>query len=70
MRTPTVPWYLRSMADGDTHCGALQRDGSVLARCGARFAPRLAAYGRLELPGYPLDPDQVCPRCRTQANPR
>jgi hypothetical protein len=55
------------MADGDTHRGALQRNGYVLARCGTRFAPRLAAYGRLALPGYPLDPAQVCPKCKHAA---
>ncbi|HZA19196.1 MAG TPA: hypothetical protein VE645_20335 [Pseudonocardiaceae bacterium] len=67
MRTLPAPWYLRSMADGDTHRGALQRNGYVLARCGTRFAPRLAAYGRLALPGYPLDPAQVCPKCKHAA---
>jgi hypothetical protein len=37
-------WYLRSMGDRDTHCGELQPDGSVRARCGVSFQPRPLPY--------------------------
>lgn len=57
-------WYLRSMADLDTHRGLLRPDGIVAAGCGARFWPRRAAYGRVALPGTPRDAAQICPACR------
>ena len=57
-------WYLRSMADRDTHHGTLRGDGLVVAECGAVFEPISLPFGRLSLPGEPPDPDQVCPTCR------
>lgn len=57
-------WYLRSLADQDTHRGDLQPDGTVTAACGAVFHPRkLFLMGSLALPGGPADPDQICPPC-------
>lgn len=57
-------WYLRTLADQDTHRGELQPDGTVLAACGAAFRPaRLYQLGSLALPGGPADPDQICPAC-------
>ncbi len=55
-------WWLRSMADHDTHRG-LKSGGSVDAACGIRFAPRPVAFGGEALPGEPPDPDQICPQC-------
>jgi hypothetical protein len=59
-----VNWYLRSLADRDTHCGELRADGSVCALCGVEFVPRALPLGDPALPVSPLDPDQVCPACR------
>ncbi len=58
-----VSWYLRSMDDRDTHRGELQADGTVLARCGVRFAPLRTALGGVALPGHPYDRDQICLQC-------
>ncbi|MGH3885991.1 MAG: hypothetical protein ACRDSZ_05355 [Pseudonocardiaceae bacterium] len=55
-------WYLRSMADHDTHRG-LMSGGSVDAVCGIRFTPRPVAFGGEALAGEPPDPDQICPQC-------
>ena len=55
-------WYLRSMADRDTHRGA-EADGMVTALCGAVFAPFLVFGGGSALPGQPPDPEQICPDC-------
>lgn len=57
-----MTWFLRSIKDGDTHRGTLFR-GRVNAVCGIQFAP-VPAFGGSALPGAPLDPDQVCPKCR------
>jgi hypothetical protein len=62
-----VSWYLRSMADQDTHRGELGADGLVVADCGARFPPFPLPFGRVALPGHPYDPDQTCPRCQQAA---
>jgi hypothetical protein len=57
-------WYLRSISDGDTHCGALHH-GIVVARCGIRFSPSPLPFNRIALPpGHPPDPDQICPDCK------
>ncbi|MGH3785255.1 MAG: hypothetical protein ACRDRG_01595 [Pseudonocardiaceae bacterium] len=57
-------WYLRSTADHDTHRGRLFGNGTVMADCGVVFRPRKALRDRgPALPGYPPDPDQVCPKC-------
>lgn len=69
-----MSWYLRSLADYDTHQGELRTDGTVLARCGASFTPRptlkvvgpppgTLVTGNLALKGNPPDPEQVCPDC-------
>ncbi|MGH3789083.1 MAG: hypothetical protein ACRDRG_21585 [Pseudonocardiaceae bacterium] len=63
-------WYLRSGADRDTHRGRLFGNGTVMADCGLTFRPRPLAYGAKALPGYPPDPDQVCPKCERSAVPR
>lgn len=60
-------WFLRSMADGDTHRGIYSpATRSVHAVCGAEFIPRPVGLRgeRLSLPGAPPDPAQVCPRCK------
>lgn len=59
-------WYVRSLADGDTHRGELRSDNrTVHAVCGVEFKPITALRERgPELPRYPPDPDQVCPQCR------
>ena len=58
-----MSWYLRSMADSDTHRGELCGDGLVIAQCGAVFTPKPLAFGRVALRGQPPDPDQICPNC-------
>jgi hypothetical protein len=58
-----VSWYLRSIADHDTHHGELQPDGTVAARCGIQFAPRPLPRGNLALAGHPYDHDQICAAC-------
>lgn len=64
-------WFLRSLADRDTHRG-LYSPGtrSVHARCGVEFVPlRLGLSGdRLALAGWPPDPDQICPVCAGRPN--
>lgn len=59
-----MPWYLRSIADRDTHHGDLQPDGLVVAACGLVFKPRPLPYDRIALPGAPPDPNQICPQCQ------
>jgi hypothetical protein len=64
-------WYLRSLADHDTHRGWLGGDGSVLALCGASFIPKPTVRqvgqrlvdGFLDL-GVPPVPEQICPSCQ------
>jgi hypothetical protein len=72
----TLSWYLRSLGNADTHRGRISPDGTVVALCGARFAPRPTlrvagqppdqqlVNGPLALRGTPPDPDQVCEVCR------
>ncbi|MGH3773910.1 MAG: hypothetical protein ACRDRW_21385 [Pseudonocardiaceae bacterium] len=60
-----MSWYLRSRADHDTHHGELGPDGVVVAACGVRFTPLPLPFGRVSLPGYPQDRDQICPACDT-----
>jgi hypothetical protein len=67
----TLAWYLRSLADHDTHRGWMCGDGVVLAVCGAEFTPKptVRAVGNrlvegfLEL-GSPPVPEQVCLDCK------
>lgn len=58
-------WYVRSLADQDTHRGELSLvTHSVRAVCGVEFVPLKALRNRgPELPGQPPDPEQVCPAC-------
>jgi len=58
-----MSWYLQSMGDADTHRGELQPDGTVSAVCGIRFRPIDLPLGGISLSSYPLDPDQICPKC-------
>ncbi len=62
MSKPDLRWYLRSMAAADTHYGAWSPvTRSVHALCGVEFQP--PGYLLEGLPGYPPDPDQICPQC-------
>ncbi|MGH3669834.1 MAG: hypothetical protein ACRDSH_04260 [Pseudonocardiaceae bacterium] len=58
-------WYVRSLADRDTHRGHHSMvTRSVHAVCGVEFVPLRALLNRgPELPGRPPDPAQVCPDC-------
>jgi hypothetical protein len=59
-----MSWYLRSLADADTHRGSYSIvTRSVHALCGIEFVPRELPLGGPALPGNPLDPDQVCSAC-------
>ncbi|MDQ3764410.1 MAG: hypothetical protein M3460_23465 [Actinomycetota bacterium] len=59
-----MSWYLRSMADHDTHrASGLRPDGTVAAACGVEFRPHPLPLGKVALPSHPYDPDQVCPNC-------
>lgn len=70
MRAGPVTWYLRSGGDHDTHRGELRANGTVTASCGVEFVPRPLVFGRGPgLPGYPPDPDQVCPACVATGSP-
>ncbi len=60
-----MSWYLRSLADADTHLGSYSPvTRSVHALCGVEFVPRPLPLGSPALPGSPLDPDHVGPACR------
>jgi hypothetical protein len=66
-----LAWYLRSLADHDTHRGWLGGDGSVLALCGAQFVPKptVRQVGQRFVGGFPdlglpPIPEQVCPECQ------
>ncbi|MGH3698407.1 MAG: hypothetical protein ACRDQY_02840 [Pseudonocardiaceae bacterium] len=67
-----MSWYLRSLADADTQCGHYSVvTRRVHALCGVKFVPReLLMGGGPALPGSPLDPDQVCPACRSAQGTR
>jgi hypothetical protein len=68
---PTPRWFLRSLADRDTHRGSYSTvTRSVHADCGAEFVPRALPLGGPALPSSPLDPDQVCPECYRARNAR
>lgn len=59
-------WWVRSMADQDTHIGTYSpASRSVLATCGQEFVAQPVGWpARLgPLPGRPSDPDQICPTC-------
>ena len=65
-----MSWYLRSLADADTHRGHYSIvTRSVHALCSIEFVPRQLPLGGPALPGNPLDPEQVCPQCRTARGP-
>ncbi|HXT45337.1 MAG TPA: hypothetical protein VN748_14670 [Pseudonocardiaceae bacterium] len=66
---PRPAWFVRSMADADTHRGTYSpATRSVHAACGAEFQPLpIGLRGeRLALPGFPPDLGQVCPDCRAR----
>lgn len=70
--TPTVrpAWFVRSMADGDTHHGLYSpATGTVRARCGTTFTPVPVGWPPHSgpLPGHPADPAQVCPQCQKES---
>ncbi|MGH3823884.1 MAG: hypothetical protein ACRDRA_13800 [Pseudonocardiaceae bacterium] len=52
---PVNCWYLRSLADADTHRGQLRPDGIVVAECGVRFQPPPIVPNGPALPDYPPD---------------
>jgi hypothetical protein len=56
-------WYLRSMADRDTHRGTYSiTTRSVQALCGAEFEPPKCTTGApIALTPAPADPDQILP---------
>lgn len=58
-------WFLRSLADADTHKGTYSTvTRSVHAVCGIEFVPReLPVTSSPALPANPQDPAQVCQRC-------
>jgi hypothetical protein len=67
----SLRWYLRSLADHDTHRGWMGTGGSVLALCGAEFTPKptVRLVGQRLVDGFPdlgspPVPEQVCPDCR------
>ena len=62
-------WYLHTHADGDTHRGILNDAGIVRAHCGLDFIPQRLAIRSLAFPGYPPDPEQVCPKCKAVPAP-
>ncbi len=70
----TLAWYLRSLADQDTHRGWMSGDGTVLALCGVEFAPKptVRLVGQRLVDGFPdlgspPVPEQVCPECERGA---
>lgn len=68
--TDRAAWFVRSMADGDTHRGVYSpATRSVHARCGIEFQPLPIGWPPKlgPLPGNPPDPQQVCPNCRGAA---
>ncbi|HET9253781.1 MAG TPA: hypothetical protein VFO16_01085 [Pseudonocardiaceae bacterium] len=76
----SLAWYLRSLADHDTHRGWIGTDGSVLALCGAEFIPKPTVRVVGEPPGRLADgppelalpplPEQVCPDCEREGKGR
>jgi hypothetical protein len=68
---PRPLWFLRSLADADTHRGSYSTvTRSVHSDCGVEFVPRALPLGGPALPGRPLDPAQVCPQCYRARNAR
>jgi hypothetical protein len=66
---PSVSWFLRSMADSDSHRG----DYSIVTRsvpavCGIEFVSKELPLSGPALPGSPLDSGQVCPNCQRAAH--
>jgi DNA polymerase III epsilon subunit-like protein len=69
-----VSWYLRSIADYDTHHGELQPDATVAARCGIQFTPRRLPRGNARVmlePGAAviLDTETVGSDTETKVRP-
>lgn len=66
-------WWVRSFADRDTHRGTYsEASRSVHAACGIEFVPLPVGIParRQPLPGYPQDPDQICPECARYPKPQ
>jgi hypothetical protein len=61
-----MAWYLRSMADHDTHRGTYSIvTRTVRAACGVEFQPLKKTNGTpIVLAPAPPDPAQICPGCR------
>lgn len=51
----SLAWYLRSLADHDTHRRRLSANGGVIALCGARFIPKPTVRVVGEPPGRLVD---------------
>lgn len=67
MSSPRSAWFVRSLADGDTHCGIFSpATRSVHALCGTEFQPLpIGLRGdRIAFPGTPPDFDQACATCQ------
>jgi hypothetical protein len=63
--SPSVSWYLRSLADADTHRGSYSTvTRSVHAVCGEEFVPIILTNGAPIMIWVPVDPAQICPECR------
>lgn len=62
-----IAWYLRSLADGDTHRGSLTGEGIVVAICGAEY-PLSRTFGGKALPGQPPDAAQICQECQRKVH--
>jgi hypothetical protein len=68
----SLGWFLRSLADHDTHrADGVRAEGNVLALCGVEFTPKptVRLVGKRFVDGFPdlgspPVPEQVCPDCR------
>ena len=65
-----MSWYLRSLADADTHLGSYSPvTRSVHALCGVEFVPRELPLGGPALPSNPLDPARSAHRAAASSAP-
>ncbi|MBV9059466.1 MAG: hypothetical protein JO296_08615 [Pseudonocardiales bacterium] len=67
---PAQRWFVRSMGDHDTHLGSYNPTSrSVHALCGVEFVALAVGMPPKPgpLPGAPVDPAQICPKCRRVA---
>ena len=65
-----MDWFMRTLANRDTHKGELRDDGTVATVCGIAFRPMRHYRASTVLPGEPPDPTRVCPRCFSGTHPR